>query len=125
MLTKRRWAPSFSSNWPAKPGWRRSMFEISSRSVEPSAATTRSPPTVGRNMLGTRTLAIYRSTERRHGRTAERLVIDELVDGRVVAAQRAVGIARNFDLAEFHAQAVEEQQAVHQRLAQAKQQLDG
>src|SRR5439155_6066746 len=48
-----------------------------------------------------------------------------LVDGRVVAAQRAVGIARDLHLAELHAQAVEQEQSVHQRVAKLEDQLDG
>src|SRR5437667_2614562 len=97
---------------------------MSSRSVAPSAATMRSPPTVGRSMEGTRTFAIAALTQRRNWRGAERLVVDELVDGRIVTAQRAVRIARDAHLAELHAQAVEQHQPIHQRIAQVEDELD-
>src|SRR5690242_9716107 len=118
MLTNRRWAPVDSSNCPAKPGCRRSTLSISSRSVVPSAATIRSPPTVGRSMAGTRTLAICRSAQRRYRGATERLVVDELRNGGVIAAERAVRIARDLHLAELHAQAVEQQQPIDQRIAE-------
>src|SRR2546422_353296 len=45
-----------------------------------------------------------RSAEGGDRRAAERLVVDELMDGRIVTAQRAIGVARDLDLAELHAQ---------------------
>src|SRR6266571_652099 len=112
MLTNGRCSPVVKRSWPAKPGWRVSTLWISSRRVEPSAATLRSPPTVGRNMEGTRTLA------KGCNRCAtERLVVDQLVNCRVIAAQRAGGVARDPHLAELHAQAVEQHQSIHQRIA--------
>src|SRR5579859_615026 len=125
MLTNGRCAPLVSRSCPAKPGWRWSTSLISSRSVAPSARTLRSPPTVGRNMDGTRTFAISNhSAQRRNRRTAERLVVDELVDRRIVAAQRAIRIARDPDLSELHAQAIEQHQPVHQWVAQVENELD-
>src|SRR5712691_4048552 len=65
-----------------------------------------------------------RSAQRGDRRAAERLVVDQLVDGRIVTAQRAIGVARDLDLAELHAQAVEQHQPVDQRIAQIKDELD-
>src|SRR5260370_3085586 len=119
MLTKGRCSPVVKRSWPAKPGWRVSTLMISSRSVAPSAATLRSPPTVGRNMDGTRKLA------KGCNRCAtECLVVDQLVNGRVVAAQPTRRVARDLHLAELHAQAVEHHQSIHQRIAQVENQLD-
>src|SRR6266852_3946607 len=119
MLTKGRCSPVVNRSWPAKPGWRVSTLWISSRSVEPSAATLRSPPTVGRSMEGTRTLA--KGCNRY---ATERLVVDQLVNRRVVAAQWAGGVARDLHLAELHAQAIEQHQPVHQRIAEIEDELD-
>ncbi len=56
---------------------------------------------------------------------AERLVVDELGDRRLVAAHRAVGVLLELQLAPAHAQRVEEQQPADERLAGAEDQLDG
>ncbi len=51
---------------------------------------------------------------------AKLFVIDQLRNGRVVAADRALGIAAQFQLTKFHIQRIEEQKAIHQRRAFAE-----
>ena len=55
---------------------------------------------------------------------AELVVVDQLGDGRMRAADRAVGILAQLQRAEVHAQRVDQQQAADQRLADAEDQLD-
>src|SRR6266436_3857961 len=56
---------------------------------------------------------------------AEFVVVDELVDGGMLSAHRAVGILAQFQLAEFHGQSVKQQQAASEAIAAAEDQLDG
>src|SRR5207237_1975687 len=63
--------------------------------------------------------------ERSHRGAAERLVVDQLMNGRVVAAQRAARIARDLHFVELHAQAVEQQQPIDKWLTQLADDLDG
>ena len=58
-------------------------------------------------------------------RAAEGLVVDELGDGRVVAAQRAARVLADAELAVLHLQGVVDHQLADQRLADAGEQLDG
>ena len=55
---------------------------------------------------------------------AELLVVDELGDGGVVAADRALGILAQLEFAEAHVERVDEQQAADERLALAEDELD-
>ena len=57
--------------------------------------------------------------------TAEFLIIDELGDGRMIAAHRALGIAPQLQFAEPHRQRIIEHQPADQRLADAQDQLHG
>ena len=50
------------------------------------------------------------------GHTAELFVVDELGDGRMVAADRAFGIAPQLQFAELHSQRVVQHQATDERL---------
>ena len=56
---------------------------------------------------------------------AELVVVDELGDRRVGAADGAVGIFAQLQGAEAHAESIDQQQAADQRLADAENQLDG
>ena len=56
---------------------------------------------------------------------AEGLVVDELGDGRMRAAHRAVGILLQRQLAELQFQRIEQEQAPDERLARAEDELDG
>jgi hypothetical protein len=62
-----------------------------------------------------------------HGRfrddAAELLVIDQLGNGGVLAAQRALGIAAQAEFAEFHFEGVEEQQPANEGTAFAEGEL--
>lgn len=55
---------------------------------------------------------------------AEGLVVDELGDGRVLAADRAVGVLADLDLAVLHLQGVVDHQAADERVADAGEDLD-
>ncbi len=55
---------------------------------------------------------------------AELLVINELGDGTVLAADRAIRVLAQLQLAELHSESVHQQQASDQRLARAQNQLD-
>src|SRR6266545_4936463 len=122
-LTNRRSSPEDGSNRPVlMPGKRRSRSASSSPIVLPSPCTTFSPCVWTRSGAGTRTSTISPSGGS-HRAAAERLVVDQLLDGRVVAAERALRIAADLDLAELHRQRIVEEQAVHQWLAQPQDQL--
>src|SRR5918994_404076 len=56
---------------------------------------------------------------------AELLVVDELGDGRVLAADGAVGVLAELHLAEAHVQGVVEQKPSDERLADPEYELDG
>src|SRR5204863_7839339 len=56
---------------------------------------------------------------------AEFEVVDEFGDGRVLAADGAVGVARDFVFAESHVHRVEAQQPAHARFAFADDEFDG
>ena len=59
------------------------------------------------------------------GRDAAKLVVvDQLGHGRIGAADRAIGILAQLQLAEAHGERVDEEQAADQRLAFAEDQLD-
>src|SRR6516164_5218448 len=57
--------------------------------------------------------------------SAEFLIVDELGDGRMIAADRAIGITPQFQFAELHSEGVVEDQAPDQRLARAEDQFHG
>src|SRR5215471_18753813 len=80
--------------------------------------------TDSRSQHGRYTNVRHSSAQGRHGRAAERLVVDQLVDSRIVAAQWAIRVAWDAHLTELHAQAVEQQQPIGQWLAQVEDQLD-
>src|SRR3954452_7201843 len=105
------------------PGYLLSRSASSSPTVLPSPRTSFSPWVWTRSGEGTRTSTISASGGG-HWPAAERLVVDELADGRVVAAERALRIAADLDLAELHRQGIVQKQAIHQRLAQPQNQLD-
>src|SRR5437867_7703583 len=98
--------PSSATMFFVIPGYLDSRFDSRSRSVAPSASTRASPPACFRRIVGsfTRTdiwvvtpsslhggghavLRFRRGLPRREA--AERLVVDELGDGRFLAAHRA------------------------------------
>ena len=54
---------------------------------------------------------------------AECLVVNELGDGRVLAAEGALGVAPELEFAELHVQRVEQEQAVEERSALAEDEL--
>src|SRR5712664_532944 len=56
---------------------------------------------------------------------AEFVVVDELVNGAMLSAHRAIGILAQLQLAEFHSQGVKQQQAALEAIASAEDQLDG
>ena len=55
---------------------------------------------------------------------AELVVVDQFFDGRVRAADGAVGILAELEVAEVHAQRVDQQEAADERLADAEDELD-
>ena len=55
---------------------------------------------------------------------AELVVVDQLGDGRVRAADGAVGVLAQLEGAEVHAERVDQQQAADERLADAEDELD-
>ena len=55
---------------------------------------------------------------------AELVVVDQLADTRVVAADRALWIAPQLDLAILHLQRIEDEQPADERVALAKRELD-
>ena len=55
---------------------------------------------------------------------AELVVVDQLLDGRVVAAQRTLWIAAQLDFAELHLERIENQQSADERIALAQRKLD-
>src|SRR6202000_1134179 len=56
--------------------------------------------------------------------TTELLVVDQLLDCRMRAANRAVRVFAQLQLAELHGQGIGQKQAANQRLALSKDQLD-
>src|SRR6186713_696162 len=58
------------------------------------------------------------------GRAAELFVIDQLADGRIVAAKRALRVAADFDDAELKGERIVEKKAVDQRLADVEDELE-
>src|SRR5574341_373876 len=60
----------------------------------------------------------------RRGQATEFVLVDEVRDRRMVAADRTGGGPTDLHHPELHPQRIEEQQAAHQRLAQSQEQLD-
>ena len=56
--------------------------------------------------------------------TAELFVVDEFVNGRLVAAHRTVRITSEFKRIDFHRKRIKAQQATDQTVAFAQNQLD-
>src|SRR5580765_4338822 len=102
------------------PGYRASRPRSTSRSVSPSPSSTASPPTRPRIMVGTFTLTptCLCLPARRGGhawfvrrwQAAEQLVVDQLGNGGVLAAHRALGVPPQLDGGELHVQRVEQEQ---------------
>src|SRR5437762_2745960 len=90
------------------------LIRSSSRTVPPVASTSRAPPTACRRMGGMRTVDILGNglLDRGHGLRrasrcgAELFVIDELDLVRILAADRAFGVAMHAQLDELHGQGV-------------------
>ena len=55
---------------------------------------------------------------------AELFIIDELMNGRLIAAHRAVGIATQFQGIDFHRQGIEANQPPRQAVTLAEDDLD-
>src|SRR4029453_9336319 len=121
------------------PGYCDSRSFSASRSVEPSAWTTASPPACFRRICGSLTFTGISlrlpSSVRRHAmlglgrrlpgsQAAECLVVDELGDGGVLAADRAVRVPAHLDDREVHLERVEDQEPTDQRIADVGDQLD-
>src|SRR5207247_1662202 len=69
-------------------------------------------------------VGIYPGSHRFGGDAAELIVIDQFVDGGVVATERAVRVAAQFEFLEPHIERVEEQQAADEGTAFAQSQLE-
>ena len=67
---------------------------------------------------------LYKRHFRLRDDAAELLVVDELGHGGMRAADRAVGILAQLELAEAHVERVDEEQAADERLAFAEDELD-
>src|SRR4029450_6056912 len=137
-----RWRPPSSATmFFVIPGYRDSRLARRSRSVPPSASTSASPPACLRRMVGSFTRTDIGESlllPSRHGgrhavlglgrglpgrETAERLVVDELGDGRFFPAHRAIGIPPNAHGREVHGLGIEQQEAADQRLAHSGDKL--
>ena len=114
---------------PAGSAWRRECCRSDIRAARAHRCSWKLSPRS--SFAFTSTGSISPSLARRHGRwlllrhAAELLVVDQLGDGRMVAAHRAFRIAAQLQLAEAHGQRVVQHQAADQRLADAQDQLHG
>src|SRR5262245_9491165 len=124
-----RWSPpSSASTFLVMPGYFASRSVRTSRSVAPSAPTRASPPACLRRIVGSLTVTDMSvgllASLGSGGHAAERLVVDQLRDRGLLAADRAVGVPPDPDLLEAHVQGVVQQQPALQGLALAREQLD-
>src|SRR5438270_13709606 len=136
MFTKRCTCPLSSRSSRAKPGYCRSRFSSSSLIVPPLAVSVRWPPVTFCTNGGTRTSTgmttwsldrdgdrgLDRGLEMRHA--AELVVVNQLGNGRMVAAHLAFRIAPHAHLTDPHVERVEQQQPAVDALADAQDQLD-
>src|SRR6266705_3256883 len=101
-----RWSPpSSASTFFVMPGYLPSRSERTSRSVAPSAPTFASPPECFRRIVGSFTVTdifLEDSLLGSSGDAAERFVVDQLGDARLLAAHRAVGVPADLHFLEVH-----------------------
>src|SRR5215213_1719021 len=95
----------------------------SSRNVAPEAWTSRAPPASSRRTGGTLTVLTARAAGR--SSRAELDVIHVLRDRRVLAADRAVGLALDAHLEEVGRERVDVEEPADERLAHADGELEG
>src|SRR3954471_9064613 len=115
---------SSSTSCDRRAGKRPIRSSSSSRTVSPSAATWRSPPTCSRSVGGMRTVVMPAPPSCGLPRPGAELdVVDVLRDRRVVAADGAVRVAADRDLAELRGERVEEEETPYERLADAEREL--
>src|SRR5438034_99488 len=128
-FTNRCSPPSSVTRLPLMPGYLVSMSSMTSPSVRPVPSIVGRPSTCARRRVGIFTvtaipsrlhvrlgavLGLGRGLGRRQ--PTERVVVDELGDGWVRAAHRALGVPPQVHGGEVHGQRVEEQQPADQRL---------
>src|SRR6476620_7882143 len=116
-LTNGARSPS-STSWCRSAGKRLSRSSSSSRTLPPSAGTSRAPPTSPRSWVGSGSGSCVRRPP-----AAELDIVHVLGDGGAVATDRAVRVAAKIDLAELGRQRVEEEQPPDQRLADPEAEL--
>src|SRR6266542_660491 len=111
------------------PGWRWSRSSRTSPTVLPSARVERPPPINFAKFAVTLTSIAIGATFRSvvpagEGRATELHIVDQLSDGRVVAAERALRVPPQLHDTKVHSERVEEQQAADERIAGLENLLD-